>query len=883
MAAGFVAIASVSSMSALLGWIFDVPSLREYGFDGRPIWPWTAIGYSTLALAFLAAILRRQILATMLWSIPLSLGILSAIQTLGGIDLGIDQWLFGDMVRAYPVPHPGRPGTNPTTILLLLSLAGFAAMTRQPRDSDVRGLVATATLGLAGTVALLLLFSLRTYGAAEHHPPAPSSFVTIFALASAFIVINSDFSWVGLLSLGHKDRRMLRIMLPAVLLMPVVPSLIEALLMRAELMDEVSRELVVAVLNVLIVGMVLYWAVTRIAKGQSALIELSEAMEHATVAMTTTDGRITHWSRGCEALYGWSSEEALGRNKYALLNARCEDVQHGLPKRPIAGPLQLVERRRDGREIWVIEHSHVVSTPDRAPAIVLSINDVTQRVAAVRALSESEERLAMAVAAHQLGIFEWEVTSGRLEWSPGTEQRLGLEPGSINSFETWRAQVEPEDVQSLLETVARAVQNRADSFSWRYRFTQSRTGVRTVEGSSRAFYDIDGNLIRTVGIILDVTEQHEREAALRRREAQLRSILQTVPDAMIVVDEQATILQFSTAAEAVWGYRAPDVLGQRATMLIPAEERETRLVEFNTFLARGDSTVGDLITATAEAANGHRFPVEMRTGVARVDGKLLITIFVRDLSQQLATEERLSELSAEIAHVSRQSAMSELAADLAHELNQPLSATSNFLAAARILLERGEAVERVTDLLRMGSEQTQRAGEIIRRMRAFMARGEVEIRAESLERTVRDAVELVMVGTGQLQIRVAYTFDPDIRHVFADRIQVQQVLVNLMRNSMEALRHAPRAERLITIATRKLDDALAEVEVSDNGPGIPAKVLDQLFSRFTTTKGPSGGMGIGLSISKRIIEAHGGTLSAENRPEGGASFRFTLPLVEEDE
>jgi two-component system sensor kinase FixL len=350
---------------------------------------------------------------------------------------------------------------------------------------------------------------------------------------------------------------------------------------------------------------------------------------------------------------------------------------------------------------------------------------------------------------------------------------------------------------------------------------------------------------------------------------------------MVVIDQNATILQFSAAAEALWGYRAADVLGRSATMLVPAERRDLHMASLSHFIDTGDGIVGEVMTGTAEAANGRKFPIEIRTGVARSDGQTLLTCFIRNLSDQLATEERLSELSAEIAHVSRQSAMSELAADLAHELNQPLSATSNFLAAARMLIERGEGTDRVVDLLRMGSEQTQRAGEIIRRMRAFMARGEVEMRTESVERTVRDAVDLVLVGTGQFHIRVNYDLDPEAPFMFADRIQVQQVLVNLLRNSMEALRTSGTQERVLIISSHKLNDEMIEMAVSDSGPGIPAQVLEHLFSRFTTTKGNGGGMGIGLSISKRIIEAHGGTLRAENRPEGGASFRFTLPAVEE--
>lgn len=497
-------------------------------------------------------------------------------------------------------------------------------------------------------------------------------------------------------------------------------------------------------------------------------------------------------------------------------------------------------------------------------------------------LRTSEERLNTATAAHELGVFEWDVADGSFNWSPGTEQRLGVEPGSMPDFDRWAALVEPADLQPVLDTVARAVAERADRFSYRYRFRAPNGNVRSVEGSSRAFYDEAGNLIRTVGVILNVTERDEREAELRRREAQLRSIIETVPDAMVVIDEDGAIREFSHAAEQLWGYPAATVLGRHFAMLAPADERDRYASALQSFLHSDDQGEdGRGIPAAGEAADGRRFPLEVRSGIAHIDGRKLLTIFFRDISERLAGEERLSELSSDLAHVSRQSAMSELAADLAHELNQPLSATANFLAAAGMLIEREEETERVADLIRMGSEQTQRAGRIIRRIREFTERGEVEMQSESVEQTVRDAVELVLVGTGQFQIRVIYDLDPAAKQIYADRIQVQQVLVNLLRNATDALRALPREQRQITITSRKIDDQMIEIEVADTGPGIAESVLKQLFSRFTSTKENSDGMGIGLSISKRIIEAHGGTMGAENRAEGGAAFRFTLPAVGE--
>lgn len=772
VAIGFAALAGFCSLIAFSGWVFHSPALRGFGVESRPVWPLTALGYVALSLGFLAAIGGRFGTARLFWAFPLLLAATAFIQTNAGLDFGIDHILFPDDIVNYPFPHPGRPGWTPITIFTLLALAGFASTRATPQRNEIAGLVASLALGLAIGTTILLLFASPEDPLSRAYQISIPSAVTALSLAAAFVFWHAGFGWVRLLTRNRSGGRVIQLLLPMALLLPVLPSLLEVLIDRADLASPLAGKLLVMFLNILLVALVAYWAVTRVGREQSALLK--------------------------------------------------------------------------------------------------SLDD----------LRKSEERLSTATAAHELGVFEWDVASGNFNWSPGTEHRLGLMPGSISHYDAWAAQVDPDDLKTVLDTLARAVTERADRFSYRYRFRQPNGAVRSVEGSSRAFYDDDGNLMRTVGVILNVTERDAREAELRRREAQLRSIIETVPDAMVVIDESGVIREFSTAAEQLWGFPAASVLGRDFTILAPADERERYASALQSFL-HSDEQGEDGISAAGEAADGRRFPLEVRSGMAQVDGGTLLTVFFRDVSERLATEERLSELNTDLAHVSRQSAMSELAADLAHELNQPLSATANFLAAAGMLIDRGEETQRIADLLRMGQEQTQRAGQIIRRLREFTERGEVEMQAESVEQTIRDAVELVLVGTGQFQIRVVYELDASAQQIYADRIQVQQVLVNLLRNATNALRALPREQRQITIASRKIDDHMIEIEVADSGPGIAEPVLKQLFSRFTSTKENSDGMGIGLSISMRIIEAHGGTMGAENRPEGGAAFRFTLPAVGE--
>lgn len=610
--------------------------------------------------------------------------------------------------------------------------------------------------------------------------------------------------------------------------------------------------------------------------------DLRAALDAASIAIAKSDGTITHWSRGCEALYGWSATEALGRKKYALLASR--DALSGLPatldtKAP--GEIELVERCKGGAAIHVIERRQPLTAPGQRTRFVLKMLDISDRVRAEQALRDSEARLATAAAAQQIGVSCWDVASGKLEWSEGSEQRLGLPAGGISDVAQWEALVEPEDYRGIMESLAQASKHRAERVSFRYRFRQPDGVLRTVESTASCTYDNAGGLVAVVGANLDITERIAREAALQAREAQLRSIIEAVPSAMVVVDMSGAIVEFSPAAERLWGYSAAAMLGRPVYALAAPEEYERlRGVIERPGSDDNPTTRGSPAAATAIARDGRRLSVEIYYGYARAHSGDLVTLFCRDISERLADERRLNELSAELTHVSRQSAMSELAADLAHELNQPLSATANFLATARMLLEQGGDGARVADLLRMAEEQTLRSGEIIRRLRDFLSKRDVEKRLESVETTIREAVQLVLFGAAHDDIQLTYDLDPAVDMIFADRIQIQQVLVNLLRNAVDALRHQLRDAREIVIASRALEGGLIEIAVSDTGPGLPEEVSTQLYSRFATTKEGTA-MGIGLSISRRIVEAHGGVLVAENRAGGGAAFRFTLPVLEE--
>jgi two-component system sensor kinase FixL len=366
-------------------------------------------------------------------------------------------------------------------------------------------------------------------------------------------------------------------------------------------------------------------------------------------------------------------------------------------------------------------------------------------------------------------------------------------------------------------------------------------------------------------------------ADLAAREAHLQSILDTVPDAMIVIDERGIMQSFSATAERQFGWKAEEVVGKNVSMLMPNPYRDAHDGYLGRYMTTGERRIiGIGRVVVGERKDGSTFPMELSVGEMLSGQQRYFTGFVRDLTERQATERRLQDVQSELVHVGRLTALGEMASALAHELNQPLTAAANFLKGCLMLADREPLDKpRLKQSISLAADETLRAGKIIRRLREFVSKGEAERRIENLPKILEEAGALAMVGLKDRGVRLRFQVHPGVDLVLADKVQIQQVALNLIRNAVEAMEDMPRRELVVGAAPS--GDDMIEVFVSDTGHGISPDVSDQLFQPFMTTK--QHGMGVGLSISRTIIEAHGGRIWVEPNPAGGTIFRFTLPAV----
>ncbi|HUI19849.1 MAG TPA: PAS domain S-box protein [Methylocella sp.] len=494
--------------------------------------------------------------------------------------------------------------------------------------------------------------------------------------------------------------------------------------------------------------------------------------------------------------------------------------------------------------------------------------------------------MRFAIEAAGIGSWEWDLDQDVISCSQSCARLFGTMPGRPISSKALTSLLHSADQARASAAFSAARTKGALDIEVRAVRAVGEDQWLHVKGAVPPGHDRPKGM---TGIVLDIDQRKRTEDELRSHRQHLQSILDTVPDAMIVAGEDGIISSFSAAAERLFGYAAVEVVGQNVNILMPEPDRSRHdgyIERYRRTNERRIIGVGRVVTG--QRKDGSTFPMHLSVGEMLIEDprhstgftRRHFTSFIRDLTERQETQAKLHELQGNLFHVSRLSALGEMASSLAHELNQPLAAINNYLKGSQRLLQESQdpRAAMILGALDKAAEQALRAGAIIRRLRDFVTRRESEKTIVRVARLLEEASALALVGTRELGVMVRFQVAPSVASVLVDAIQIQQVLVNLLRNAVEAMQECARQELLV--AATLTSNSLVEIMVSDTGHGVPEELLPRLFEPFVTTKDT--GMGVGLSISKAIIEAHGGRLWVEANPVGGTIFRFTLPAVNEE-
>ena len=363
-------------------------------------------------------------------------------------------------------------------------------------------------------------------------------------------------------------------------------------------------------------------------------------------------------------------------------------------------------------------------------------------------------------------------------------------------------------------------------------------------------------------------------------EGKLRRVIDAALDGMVVIDSSGRVLLYNDACERLFGYSAEEVVGNNVRMLMTQTDRKNHDTYIRNYLRTGTARIiGIGRDVTGRRKDGSTVPIRLSVGELRdEDDAPLFIGTLHDLTEALRARERIEELQSELMQVARASAVGEMGSTLAHELAQPLSAVTGFVEASAALIDQSDAEipPRVREYMDQAVAQALRAGAVVRLLHEFTGRGDTERSVEDINAVVEEICKLTTLGTASDGIGLELNLAADLPPVLIDHVQIQQVVLNLVRNSIEALRDCET--RTISVSTLPRGD-MVEVAVSDSGPGLPEEVRKRVFEPFVSTK--PDGIGIGLSICRTIVEAHGGRIAVDTGTQCGAGFRFSVPVFDE--
>lgn len=605
---------------------------------------------------------------------------------------------------------------------------------------------------------------------------------------------------------------------------------------------------------------------------QASLLNLT----HDTIFVRGINDAITYWNRGAEDLYGWKKEEAVGKITHDLLQtifpAPIEAINEELLD---SGRWQgeITHTKRDGTQVVVASRWSLKRDEQSRPEAVLETNnDITNRKLGEEKLRRSESYLAEAQRLSHTGSVGWSVLSGEIYWSEETYQIFEYDQAAKPTLESVMQRVHPDDRAFVQQTMDRAF-NEGTSFDLEHRLLMPDDAVKHLHVLGHASRDSSGNL-EVVGAVMDITATKQAEEAQRRSEEQWRDVFENNPTMYFMVDAGGKVLAVNPFGAQQLGYTVNDLIGQSVLSVFEESDRETVQTNLAVCLQQlGRATSWE---ARKVRRDGKVLWVrETAKAVSRVDGPIVL-IACEDMTEKKRAEEALRKAQEELAHVTRVMTMGELVASIAHEVNQPLGAiVTSGHACVRLLSREVPDIDKSLETIGRMIKDGMRASEVIKRIRAILHKTPTEKAPLNINETIQEVIALVSSDVLRSKVEMRAKLALDLPPVAGDRIQLQQVILNLILNGKDAMSGVKTNPRELLITSRKSKAGELVVAVRDSGHGLDPADAERIFDPFFTTKAE--GMGLGLSISRNIIEAHGGALWATPNEDRGATIQFTLP------